>query len=70
MTHGTLNFDQTQTGNRWEVMRRAEELRSEETRRLMSALSRHIRAAFAAVTGRRPAIERVMVPRRTYSAIF
>ncbi len=70
MTHGTLNFAEKQTGDRWEVMRRAEELRAEEARRLMSALSQRIRAAFAAVTGRRPAIERVIVPRRTYSAIF
>ena len=51
MTHGTLNFAAKQTSDRWEVMRRAEELRSEEARRLMSALSKRIRAAFAAVTG-------------------
>ena len=66
MTHGTLKFDQTQTGDRWKVMRRAEELRSEETRRLTSALLRRLRDAFAVVTGRRRAIERVFIPRRTY----
>ncbi len=70
MTHGTLNLAEKQTSDRWEVMRRAEDLRAKEARRLMSALSQRIRAAFAAVTGRRPAIERVIVPRRTYSAIF
>lgn len=70
MTHGTLNFADTQTGDRWEIMRRAEELRAEEARRLTSALWRRIGAAFAKVTGRRPAIERVYIPRRTYSSIF
>ena len=70
MTHGTLNFAETQTRDRWEITRRAEELRAEETRRLTSALLRRIRAAFAKVTGRRPAIERVFAPRRTYPAIF
>ncbi len=70
MTHGTLNFADTQTGDRWEIMRRAEELRAEETRRLTSALWRRIGAAFANVTGRRPAIERVFTERRTYSSIF
>ncbi len=44
MTRGTLKFAQTQTGDRWEIMRRAEELRAEETRRLTSALWRRIRA--------------------------
>ncbi len=70
MSHGNLKFADTQTPDRWEIMRRAEELRAEETRRLTSALWRRIRAAFAKVTGRRPATERFYIPRRTYSAIF
>ncbi len=70
MTHGTLNFADTPIGDRWAIMHRAEELRAEETRRLTSALTRRIRAAFATVTGRRPAIERVFIPRSPSSAIF
>jgi len=70
MTHVTLNSADTQTGDRFEITRRAELLRAEETRRLMSALSRRIRAAFVAVTGKRPTAEHVYIPRSTSSAIF
>ena len=70
MTHVTLNSADTQTENRFEITRRAELLRAEETRRLMSALSRRIRAAFVAVTGKRPAAEHVYIPRSPSSAIF
>ena len=70
MTHGPLNFTDAQTADRWEITRRAEELRAQEAVRLISAVSRRIRAAFATVTGRRPAIERVFIPRSPSAAIF
>ena len=70
MTQGPLNFADTQTANRWEITRRAEELRAEEARRLISALSLRIRAAFSTIAGRRTPIEHVFIPRSPSSAIF
>ena len=70
MTHGTLKFAAAPTADRWQIMHRAEALRAEESRRLLSALSRRIRSAFAAVAKRGVAIEQVYIPRNTSSAIF
>ena len=70
MTHGTLKFAVAPTEDRWQIMHRAEALRAEESRRLISALSRRIRSAFAAVAGRGIATERVYIPRSPSSAIF
>ncbi len=67
MTHGALKFAAAPTTDRWQIMHRAEALRAIETRRLVSSLGRRIREAFA---GRRPAAERVYIPRSPSSAIF
>ncbi len=69
MTHGTLKFAHATLDDRWEITRRAEELRGEEMQRLASALSRRIRAVVEAI-GSRPAPERVYIPRAPSSAIF
>ena len=70
MTNGTFEFADTPRDDRWEIMRRAEDLRAEETRRLASALFRRIRSAFAAVFGQGVVTERVFIPRSPSSAIF
>ncbi len=70
MTHGTQNFAAAPTEDRWLIMRRAEALRTEESRRLLAALFRRIRSAFAAFAGRGVATERVYIPRSPSSAIF
>ena len=70
MTHGILNVADTNTEDRFAITRRAELLRAEETQRLISALSKRIRNAFAAVTGRREPVEHVFIPRSPSSAIF
>ena len=69
MTHRNLNVADTKTEDRFEIARRAELLRAEETRRLILAVSRRVRDAFAAITGRREPVERVYIP-RTQSSIF
>ncbi len=70
MTHGTLKFAAAPSEDRWQVMRRAEALRAEESRRLLSALARSIRSAFAAVVRSGVATEQVYIPRSPSSAIF
>ncbi len=70
MTRGIEEFTDAPTGDRWEIMRRAEGLRAEETRRLVSALSRRVRAAFAGAAGRHSTVEPVFIPRGPSSAIF
>ena len=70
MTHGSTNFVATGTEDRFEIARRAERLRAEETQRLILSVSRRIRNAFAAVAGRREPVEHVFIPRSPSSAIF
>lgn len=69
MTHGTLKFAHATLDDRWEITRRAEELRGAEVQRLASALARRIRAVVGAI-GARPAPEPVQIPRAPSSAIF
>ena len=70
MTYPTQNAFQPNYRDRVAIMRRAEELRAEEARRLFSALFRRVRGAIAAFAGRGRPVERVYIPRSPSSAIF
>ena len=70
MTQSSTQFVATGTEDRFEITRRAERLRAEETQRLILSASRRVRNAFAAITGRREPVEHVFIPRNPSSAIF
>jgi hypothetical protein len=70
MTNQTAKLADAWTEDRWQIMRRAEGLRAEETRRIVSALARRIRSAFTTAAARGPAPEPVYIPRGPSSAIF
>jgi hypothetical protein len=70
MTNETVKSADAWTEDRWQIMRRAEGLRTEETRRMVSAVARRIRSAFTTAAARGPAPEHVYIPRSPSSAIF